>query len=204
MINRETKVSLFILLSILVSSFQLLAHIWSCFLANVILKSISKCFTWHNYSIKQSIFFSAEEKWKWHELTTLNISLNRHMLRRNVFNICRILTHRSTSDADSESLLLRIDFSASQLSISISAQDNWLSRSAGISNPRACVMLCLLALPTKSWVSLTIIVCWQDVDSLDRLTKVKTQNSLVRHTMAKVQQIVGEFKYLSSMQCQLA
>jgi hypothetical protein len=65
-------------------------------------------------------------------------------------------------------------------------------------------MLCLLALPTKSWVSLTIIVCWQDVDSLDRLTKVKTQNSLVRHTMAKVQQIVGEFKYLSSMQCQLA
>ena len=36
--------------------------------------------------------------------------------------MCKIHTHRSTSDADSESLLLRIDFSASQLSISVSAQ----------------------------------------------------------------------------------
>jgi len=36
--------------------------------------------------------------------------------------VSKILTHLSTSDADSESLLRRIVFSASQLSTSISAQ----------------------------------------------------------------------------------
>lgn len=62
--------------------------------------------------------------------------------------ICKILTHRSTSDADSESLLRRIDFSASQLSTSISAQIKTIENCCCF-KPYDIIMLCLVYLHYK-------------------------------------------------------